>query len=328
MNLSNLFFLFFLVIACKSQCTNPCSVMPFESLPTQLSGFCDVTGKIALVTGATSGNGLAIAQLLHDNGATVIGTSRNPKLYKNDDFPWPLLKLDYGYENTIKKVVRQVYKDYDHIDIFVENGARITIGNSLEGDSDEFRQYIDEVVMGKIIMIRLMLQNMPDPNQTMTIVPIVSTASNLPLTYPWSLYSFSKSSYRVFLNMLFSDMKYTHPNVRMSLLHPGLVKTDVAKKARYLPDDTDCEINQSLRNTTINWIDQGMPADRVGFAAMQVVCGTDTNNEYFVGAGPVETDLNNQFYSFNKNAPNENYSLFVESYFQGQGYNIPPISTC
>ena len=324
-------FLVLLVLSAASAqtCTSPCSVMPYESLPTQLTGFCDVTGKVALVTGATSGNGLAVAQLLHDNGATVVGTSRNPNMYEDDDFPWPLMKLDYSRENTIKKVVRKMYKEYERIDIFVENGARITIGNMLDGDASEFRQYVDEVMMGKAVMVRMILQEMPDPNHAITLVPIVSTASNLPLTYPWSLYSFSKAGYRVFLTMLFSDMKQRHPNARMSLLHPGLVNTDIAKKARYLPeDDPNCDVPVDLRNITETWIAQGMSPDRVGFAAMQVICGTDTNNEYFVGSGPDETALNDQFYSLNKNTENEFYSPFVEGFFQGLGYEIPPTSTC
>lgn len=57
-----------------------------------------------LVTGASSGFGLLIANKLHQNGYNVIGTSRNPQKYQ-DKLPFKLLELDITNDESILSLV-------------------------------------------------------------------------------------------------------------------------------------------------------------------------------------------------------------------------------
>ena len=57
--------------------------------------------KVILVTGASSGIGLLIANKLHNEGFTVFGTSRNPEKYRNK-VPFRLLSLDVTSDQSIR----------------------------------------------------------------------------------------------------------------------------------------------------------------------------------------------------------------------------------
>jgi len=59
--------------------------------------------KTILVTGASSGFGLLIANKLHESGHTVIGTSRNPEKHQNL-VPFKLLALDIADDHSIQSL--------------------------------------------------------------------------------------------------------------------------------------------------------------------------------------------------------------------------------
>jgi len=54
--------------------------------------------KTILITGASSGFGLMLANDLHKKGFNVIGTSREPEKYK---VPFKLMRLDIDDDNSI-----------------------------------------------------------------------------------------------------------------------------------------------------------------------------------------------------------------------------------
>jgi 3-oxoacyl-[acyl-carrier protein] reductase len=83
--------------------------------------------KIAVVTGGTTGLGLAIASELARNDATVIVTSRkNSKLKKACDLidkNFHGFQLDLSNKNSIIKFIKNISKDIRHIDILINNAG-------------------------------------------------------------------------------------------------------------------------------------------------------------------------------------------------------------
>ena len=66
--------------------------------------------KVVLITGASSGLGLATALHLHNKGFHVFGTSRNPKKY-TDPLPFTLLPLEITDTDSISNCVAKVLKE-------------------------------------------------------------------------------------------------------------------------------------------------------------------------------------------------------------------------
>lgn len=95
-----------------------------------------MTGKICLVTGATSGLGAATALLLAEQGATVIGVGRDPKRCSRGvdrikaatgNPSVEFLRADLSLQSEIGELARQIKKRHERLDVLINNaGARFS----------------------------------------------------------------------------------------------------------------------------------------------------------------------------------------------------------
>ena len=83
--------------------------------------------KNILVTGASSGFGLLIANELHRKGYNVIGTSRNPEKYMSK-FPFKMIGLDLDSEQSINTLSERVFKEVKQLDILINNAGFLVTG--------------------------------------------------------------------------------------------------------------------------------------------------------------------------------------------------------
>src|SRR5260221_1354459 len=99
-------------------------------------------GKIAIVTGGSSGIGYAITKRLSAEGALVIIASRNePKTkFTNGIF----IKTDISSENSVKKLVETVIEKYGNPDIVINNAVVSFDHTNIEFvDEEDFNQIMD-----------------------------------------------------------------------------------------------------------------------------------------------------------------------------------------
>ena len=108
----------------------------------------DLTGHVAVVTGAAQGNGMGIANALYDAGATVVATDiafgekkENPRenLYDGID----RMIMDVTDEENVEQVFAAIAEKYGKLDILANNAGIIYKNPVDKLEMDRFKKVID-----------------------------------------------------------------------------------------------------------------------------------------------------------------------------------------
>lgn len=190
-----------------------------------------LSGKVALVTGASRGIGLSIARGLIDAGCRVICSSRseallNQVVFDMGDQACPLV-VDVARPDGCKDLVRNVPREFQTVSILVNNAGHDVGGRRLfyEGSSEDWDAIIDTNVKGLIRVTHALLPAMLEQNEG-HIINIGSVAG----VYSYrsgTAYNASKFAVHGFTEALRKDLDHT--GLRVTEIMPGLVKTDFAR---------------------------------------------------------------------------------------------------
>jgi NAD(P)-dependent dehydrogenase (short-subunit alcohol dehydrogenase family) len=137
----------------------------------------DLEGKVALVTGAASGIGLATAQLLEARGARVVAEDINPlvnDMFRGQERIVPFVG-DVATESAAQNAVALTIERFGRLDILVKNAASIVYKNAVDMTLDEWNSILGISSTGVFLHSREALKVMI-PNQTGAIVNIGSYA--------------------------------------------------------------------------------------------------------------------------------------------------------
>ena len=96
--------------------------------------------KIILITGASSGFGLMLANDLHKKGFNVIGTSREPEKYK---VPFKLMRLNIDDDNSITEFKQKLINEVKQLDVLVNNAGFMITGIAEETPMDIARKQFE-----------------------------------------------------------------------------------------------------------------------------------------------------------------------------------------
>jgi NAD(P)-dependent dehydrogenase (short-subunit alcohol dehydrogenase family) len=130
----------------------------------------DLTGKIAIVTGAGRGLGRAMALALADAGANIVATARThaqveetADLIKAKGRACIWVSCDVTDSASVRAMVDSALTEFDHIDILVNNagGATEGFGNTLPEITDtHWRLGIDTNLTGAVYCSRAVIPGM------------------------------------------------------------------------------------------------------------------------------------------------------------------------
>lgn len=176
-------------------------------------------GRVALVTGASSGIGQSIAQLLSENGFVVYGTTRKP--VQPEGKRYAMLTMDVTDEESIAKAVQHIQDEAGGVDILV-NSAGIGIAGAVEDLSlEEGRAQFESNFFGALNVIRSVLPEMRLKKRGL-IVNISSVAALVTIPYQ-SMYSASKSALESATESLRMELRPF--GIHAALVLPGDTKT-------------------------------------------------------------------------------------------------------
>jgi short-subunit dehydrogenase len=102
-----------------------------------------------LVTGASSGFGLLIANKLHENGHHVIGTSRNPEKYQRN-LPFKLLTLDIANDDSIESFGKVLFSQINRLDVLINNAGFYLSGLAEETTIEQGKKQLETNFWGTV----------------------------------------------------------------------------------------------------------------------------------------------------------------------------------
>jgi short-subunit dehydrogenase len=193
-------------------------------------GKAPVRMKNILVTGASSGIGLAIAESLVEHGHEVWSTSRNPERIPKMPRVHPI-RLDLADRLSIEEAFASTIGEAGHLDVLINNAGAGHFGPAQHLSLETITSQFQILVFGQIQLMQLALRHML-PRGEGLIINVTSLASRLPVPF-MAAYNASKAAMAAYTMSI--QLELADPHVHIVDLQPGDIST---------------EFNQSVTQTT------------------------------------------------------------------------------
>ena len=188
----------------------------------------DLTGKVALVTGASYGIGMAIAKGLASAGATIVFNDINQDLvdrglqgYAEDGIKAYGYVCDVTNEEKVIEMVKIIEKEVGVIDILVNNAGIIKRIPMIEMSASDFRKVIDVDLNAPFILAKACLPSMIKKGHG-KIINICSMMSELGRETV-SAYAAAKGGLKMLTKNIASE--YGGANIQCNGIGPGYIAT-------------------------------------------------------------------------------------------------------
>jgi short-subunit dehydrogenase len=182
-----------------------------------------VHAQTILITGASKGIGLTIAEHLHAQGHTVYGTSRAATTREgSSQHVFKMLPLDVTNDESVRACVSRVLAESGKIDVLVNNAGYDLYGAAEETSLEETLAQLETNFVGTVRMTKAVLPGMRERKHG-KIVQLSSIGGMLALPNN-SAYAASKFALEGYSEALRYEMRPF--NVFVSLVQPGNVKTE------------------------------------------------------------------------------------------------------
>jgi NADP-dependent 3-hydroxy acid dehydrogenase YdfG len=190
-----------------------------------------LVGKVALVTGASSGIGEATAIALAGAGAAVaIGARRRDRLdalagkLRDDGARVLQLDLDVTDEQACTAAVARTRAELGGLDVLVNNAGVMLLGTIVGADTEDWRRMVQTNLMGVLYMTAAAVEGMVEQGSG-DIVNMSSVAGRTARKGA-GVYNASKWAVNAFSESLRQEV--TGRGVRIGLVEPGAVATELS----------------------------------------------------------------------------------------------------
>jgi len=203
-------------------------------------------GKVAVVTGSSSGIGFETSLLLARKGFYTYATMRNLNksqkindVVEKENLPLKVLQLDVTYDKSVKDAIRQITGESSRIDVLVNNAGYGVMGAVEDLSLDEFKSQFETNFFGVIRVTKEVIPIMRNQgNGNIINISSIGGKIGLPLN---SAYISSKFA----IEGLSESMRYELEQfgIDVILIEPGVVKTNFF-------ENVDVVVNNNDNNTS------------------------------------------------------------------------------
>ncbi|KAH7037515.1 short-chain dehydrogenase [Microdochium trichocladiopsis] len=186
--------------------------------------------KTFIVTGASRGLGLAIAQILLRSSHNVFLVARSDadmkRLKQENPGTVDYLAADLADFSTASSIIQATVKAFGKVDgIVVNHGVLAPITKISESSAEEWRRCYDINVFSAVA---LMKEAIPELRKTKGRVVFISSGTAFGTIAAWGSYGTSKAALNHFNAMLAAE----EPDITSVAISPGKVDTDMQKQIR------------------------------------------------------------------------------------------------
>jgi NAD(P)-dependent dehydrogenase (short-subunit alcohol dehydrogenase family) len=186
-----------------------------------------------LITGTSTGIGLATALTLGRAGHKVYATMRNPARAPElglkaaqEKLPVKISVMDVDSDESVKASIANIRKDAGHIDVLVNNAGVERNGSVEELSMADFRAVMETNYFGPLRCIQELVPQMRQ-RKSGCIINVTSVAGRISSS-PLAPYTASKFALEALSEALAQEMKTF--NVRVAIVEPGIIDTPMARR--------------------------------------------------------------------------------------------------
>uniref|UniRef100_A0A182MQY1 Oxidoreductase n=1 Tax=Anopheles culicifacies TaxID=139723 RepID=A0A182MQY1_9DIPT len=197
--------------------------------------------KVAVVTGASSGIGAAIAEDLAKAGMITIGLARRVERVEQLKQSMPkaaaarlhAMKCDVSVEADIVQTFQRIRDTFGGVDVLVNNAGIVRSNNLLDvGTTADLRAVLDTNVTGLVLCSQWAYKSMVERKFDGHIVHISSIAGHIVPNIPkLNIYPGTKHAVTAITETMRQEMREAGTKIKVTSVNPGGVKTEIIDSA-------------------------------------------------------------------------------------------------
>ncbi|XP_030381021.1 farnesol dehydrogenase [Scaptodrosophila lebanonensis] len=201
--------------------------------------------RVAVVTGASSGIGAAVAKDLVRAGCITVGLARRVERIEalRDDLPEEqrerlhALSCDVGDADSVKQAFDWIETELGGVDILVNNAGTLHTGQLLTLELEKLQQVLQVNLMGSVYCTRRAFKSMQERDVAGHVVLINSLTGQTVFNPPGdvaqnlNMYPLSKHGITGMLEILRQEFRDFKTQIKVTSISPGVTRTEI------LPDN-------------------------------------------------------------------------------------------
>ncbi|MDW5266128.1 MULTISPECIES: SDR family oxidoreductase [Acidobacteriaceae] len=238
--------------------------------------------KIAVITGGTTGIGLATAQLFIEEGAKVIVTGRNPetldqarKILGSDA---DVIAADTSDLKAVQQLFKTIAERYKKIDALFVNAGVAKFAPLAQSTPEFFDEQFSVNVRGAYFTVQHAVPLIADGGAILFTASMVTSIAE-PMS---SVYSATKAALRSFGRSLASELA---PKIRVNTVSPGPIETPIFGKLGLPSEVVQAFAADMLQRNPLKRIGQGHDVAKAALFLLSDQSAYTTGIELFVDGG-------------------------------------------